>query len=61
MIVHTAILYTPEGDELFIAADGNLTESESQAVRFIDPVSAETAATRAMGYGWAFMIEEEEI
>lgn len=61
MNVFTAVLYTPEGEEKFLAHDGSLTDSEAQAVRFIDPVSAETAATRAMGYGWAFMIEEEEI
>lgn len=61
MIVYTAILYTPEGEERFLAADGSLTACDACATRFIDAVSAETAATRAISNGWAFMIEEMEI
>lgn len=61
MIVYTAILYTPEGEERFLAADGSLTACDACAMRFIDPVTAETAATRAISNGWAFMIEEMEI
>lgn len=61
MIVYTAILYTPEGEERFLAADGSLTACEACATRFVDAVTAETAATRAISNGWAFMIEEQEI
>ena len=61
MIVYTAILYTPEGEEHFLAADGSLTACDACAMRFIDPVTAETAATRAIGEGWAFEIEEMEL
>lgn len=61
MTVYTAILYTPEGEERYLAADGTLTSCEACATRFIDAVSAETAATRAVGKGWAFEIDEQEI
>lgn len=61
MIVYTAILYTPEGEARFLTHDGTLTTCDACAMRFIDPVTAETAATRAMGEGWAFEIEETEI
>lgn len=61
MIVYTAILYTPEGEERFLNADGSLTACDACAMRFIDAVTAETAATRAISEGWAFMIEEQEI
>lgn len=61
MIVYTAILYTPEGEERFLTHDGGLTTCDACATRFIDPVTAETAATRAISEGWAFEIEEMEI
>ena len=61
MIVYTAILYTPEGEERFLTADGSLTACDACAMRFIDPVTAETAATRAISEGWAFEIEEMEL
>ena len=61
MIVYTAILYTPEGEERFLTHDGSLTACDACAMRFIDPVAAETAATRALSEGWAFEIEEMEL
>lgn len=61
MIIYTAILYTPEGEERFLTHDGTLTTCDACAMRFIDPVTAETAATRALSEGWAFEIEETEI
>ena len=61
MIVYTAILYTPDGEEHFLTHDGTLTACDACAMRFTDPVTAETAATRALRSGWAFEIEEMEI
>lgn len=61
MIVYTAILYTPEGEERFLTHDGSLTACDACAMRFADPVAAETAATRALRSGWGFAIEEEDI
>lgn len=62
MTVFTAIIYTPEGRAQYLASDGaTLTACDACAMRFIDPVTAETAATRALGEGWAFEIEETEI
>lgn len=45
----------------YLAADDRLTACEACAMRFIDPVTAETAATRAISEGWAFEIEEMEL
>jgi hypothetical protein len=61
MNIFTVTLLTPEGDEKFLTHDGNVTECADCATHFIDAVTAEIAATRAMGYGWAFMIEQMEI
>ena len=61
MIFYLATLYTPEGEERFLAADGTLTACHTCAMRFLDAVSAEEAATRALAPGWAFAIEQEEI
>lgn len=61
MTVFTAIIYTPDGEERFLNADGTLTPCEACAMRFADPVAAETAATRALRSGWGFAIEEEEL
>lgn len=61
MIVYLATLYTPDGQERYLTTEGKLTTCEACATRFIDPVTAETAATRAIGEGWAFEIEEMEL
>lgn len=61
MTVFTAIIYTPDGEERFLTADGTLTACEACATRFIDAVTAETAATRALRDGWGFAIEQEEL
>jgi hypothetical protein len=61
MNIFTVILYTPEGEERFLTHDGSLTACDACATRFIDAVTAEIAATRALSDGWAFMIEEMEI
>ena len=61
MNVFTAIIYTPDGEERFLNADGTLTPCEACATRFIDAVTAEAAAIRATKDGWAFLIEETEL
>lgn len=61
MIVYLAIIYTPDGEEHYLTHDGTLTACDACATRFIDAVTAETAATRVLRDGWAFEIEQEEI
>jgi hypothetical protein len=61
MIVYTVTLWSPEDGEQYLAADGKLTACEACATRFIDPVTAEAAATRALRDGWGFAIEDMEI
>lgn len=61
MTVYTVTIHTPEGEERFLAHDGTLTTCEAYATRFVDAVTAETAATRVLRSGWAFAIEQEEI
>lgn len=61
MIVYLVTMWSPEGGEQYLAADGKLTTCEACATRFIDAVTAETAATRALADGWGFAIEEQEI
>ena len=61
MTVYLVTLWNPEGGEQYLTADGNLTACEACATRFIDAVTAETAATRVLRDGWGFAIEETEI
>jgi hypothetical protein len=61
MIVYIVTVWNPEGEERFLTHDGTLTACDACAMRFTDPVTAETAATRALRSGWAFEIEEMEI
>ncbi len=61
MIVYTVTMWSPEDGEQYLAADGSLTACDACAMRFADPVAAETAATRALRSGWGFAIEEEEL
>ena len=62
MNVYIVTVWNPEGAPQYLASDGvTLTTCETCAMRFADPVAAETAATRTLAPGWAFEIEQEEI
>lgn len=61
MTVYLVTMWNPEDGEQYLTADGSLTACDACAMRFADPVTAETAATRALRSGWGFAIEEEDI
>jgi hypothetical protein len=61
MQTYIVTLWNAEGEEAFPTHDGTTTTCETCAARFIDTVTAEAAAMRAMQPGWAYMIEEDEL
>jgi len=60
MITYTVTIWNAEGEEAFLTHDGTTT-CDACATRFIDTVTAEAAAMRAMQLGGAYMIEEDEL
>jgi hypothetical protein len=61
MLTYTVTLWNAEGEEAFLTHDGTTTTCDACATRFIDTVTAEAAAMRAMQSGWAYAIEEEDL
>jgi hypothetical protein len=61
MQTYIVTLWNPEDGEVFLAAEGQTTPHEAQAARFTDIHHAEAAASRIIGDGWAYAIEEDEL
>jgi hypothetical protein len=61
MQTYIVTIWNAEGEEAFLTHDGTTTLCDACATRFIDPVTAEAAAMRAMQSGWAYAIEEDDL